>query len=215
MCSSDLKTESLPSNLRLDIAQAGWVRSVVIGSNPEAFAHALAALKPAYASDLEGFAGLPASEQPIAEIFWMLHHPELSIDVRADLPRIRKDSFIDTYRDNWWCGANQKYMRSSRPDPLPSVQFLTAAETGSSERELEDLSAAGIAPAFFAHETADWATAHPNDPRNPEALALAVKSARYSCTDDQSSKYSARAFRLLHTHYPNSEWAKRTPYWFK
>lgn len=207
-------TDSLPSNLRANIAQAGWVRSVVIGSEPEEFGKILAGLKPSYAADLASFANLSGAERSFAEVFWMLHHPELNINVRADLARLTKDQTIDSFRDNWWCGVGSGNLYDAHA-PAPSVlSFVTPAQTSERENELSKLNAAGVAPAFLARQALDWASTHPNDPRNPEALALAVKSARYSCTDPQSAKYCERAFGFLHSHYPNSPWTKRTPYWF-
>jgi len=52
------------------------------------------------------------------------------------------------------------------------------------------------------------------DPRVPEALHLAVRSTRYGCTDDNTTKFSKQAFQLLHKNYPKSEWAAKTKYWF-
>jgi hypothetical protein len=49
----------------------------------------------------------------------------------------------------------------------------------------------------------------------PEALHLAVKSTRYGCTDKETGRWSKAAFDLLRRKYPNSTWAKQTPYWFK
>jgi hypothetical protein len=145
----------------------------------------------------------------------MLHHPELNLNVRADLPRFTKDSVIDNYRDNWLCGAGPQNLYSPGTPPPPEPQFVTPAEAKELESETAKLNAAGAGPAFLAQQVIDWATAHPDDPRNPEALALAVKSSRFGCTDNDSAKYSEQAFRLLHTRYPDSDWTRRTPYWFK
>jgi hypothetical protein len=55
----------------------------------------------------------------------------------------------------------------------------------------------------------------PDDPRAPEVLHLAVRATRYGCTDNGTGSRSQAAFALLHRKYTNSEWAKKTPYWFK
>jgi len=60
-----------------------------------------------------------------------------------------------------------------------------------------------------------WLRDHPEDPRLPEALHLAVRSTRWGQGDEQNSSVSRAAFLFLHKHYPNSEWTKKTTYWFK
>jgi hypothetical protein len=42
-----------------------------------------------------------------------------------------------------------------------------------------------------------------------------VLSARWGCNRDGSrAAYSREAFQLLHSRFPDSPEAKRTPYWF-
>jgi hypothetical protein len=41
-----------------------------------------------------------------------------------------------------------------------------------------------------------------------------VRATRYGCVDKSIGPNSKRAFDLLHNKYPNSEWTKKTPYWF-
>ena len=72
------------------------------------------------------------------------------------------------------------------------------------------------APTFMAREAVAWAGLHPDDPRVPESLRLAVRAARFACAGDgQTDRWSRRAFDLLHTHYAKTEAARRTPYWYK
>ena len=54
---------------------------------------------------------------------------------------------------------------------------------------------------------------NPNESTMPEALNLLVKISRYGC-GPRDSGYSKKAFELLHTKYPNSTWAKKTPYYY-
>jgi TolA-binding protein len=73
----------------------------------------------------------------------------------------------------------------------------------------------GALPNYLCRQVIQWATNNPQDPRVPEALHLAVNSTRHGCTDSASGRWSKAAFDLLHRKYPNSTWAKKTPYWFK
>ncbi len=51
----------------------------------------------------------------------------------------------------------------------------------------------------------------------PEALHLAVRTARFGChhTGDNFGKPSQQAFDTLHKDYGDSLWATNTPYWYK
>ena len=71
------------------------------------------------------------------------------------------------------------------------------------------------APDYLEPTVLAWAKAHPDDPRVPEALHLAVTAGHLSCSTGRTAEYSKQAFTMLHKSYPNSEWAKKTKYWYK
>jgi hypothetical protein len=54
---------------------------------------------------------------------------------------------------------------------------------------------------------------HPDDPRVPEALHLAVRTTRYT-NGAHTTNFPKQAFQLLHSRYPKSEWTALTPYWY-
>jgi len=41
-----------------------------------------------------------------------------------------------------------------------------------------------------------------------------VRMTRYGCRDEKNLEASRRAFEVLHSKYPTSPWAKKTPYYF-
>ena len=47
-----------------------------------------------------------------------------------------------------------------------------------------------------------------------EALHRVVILSRYGCYGKTKTNYSKVAFEALHSRYPNSEWTKKTPYWY-
>ena len=94
------------------------------------------------------------------------------------------------------------------------LDFLDQEQQKTAEKEWQHLMNLGAAPNYFARLVIDWVQKHQDDQRVPEALALAVRATRYGCTDEQSSGFSQQAFQLLHRHYPDSSWAKKTPYWY-
>jgi hypothetical protein len=182
--------------------------------------------------------------QRFAAAFATLRFPGLSPFI-ATLARTTPIEEIDNLRANWWdqggppciyprapIGANYQFPKP--PDLLnlwpktgpvlraiyPGGQvkppgFLTAKERSEAEQELRQLVNLGPAPNYLSKEVIAWAKTHPGDPRVPEALALAVKSTRYGCTDQETGQFSKAAFDLLHHCYPNSSWAQQTKYWFK
>ena len=92
--------------------------------------------------------------------------------------------------------------------------FLNAAQEAAGAEEWKKLQAIGAGPNYMSRVVLEWAKSNPQDPRVPEALALAVRSTRYGCTDAATTQWSKQAFQFLHKHYPTSEWAKKTPYYF-
>ena len=88
--------------------------------------------------------------------------------------------------------------------------------------ELERLSRIADAPSVLSERAIGWADdiwwwdrLLGRDRLLPRALHLAVRATRYGCDRDGSQGgVSRRAFELLHKDYPDSEWTKRTAYWF-
>jgi hypothetical protein len=82
------------------------------------------------------------------------------------------------------------------------------------QKEWKQLQHIGVAPNFLAQEVLAWGKQHEDDPREAEALYLVVRATRYGCTDKTTGALSKSAFQLLHAQYPNTEWAKKTKYWY-
>lgn len=101
------------------------------------------------------------------------------------------------------------------PDGWKSPAFLSAGQKKMSESERTKLADLGGAPQFLSRTTLAWYRSHPDDPRLPEALSLAVKSSRFGCTDENSAGPVRQAFRVLHNRFPKSPWTAQTPYWYK
>jgi hypothetical protein len=96
-----------------------------------------------------------------------------------------------------------------------SPGFLTAEQKTVAESEWKKLGSLPAAPSHLAAQVVAWAKRSPGDPRLPEALHRAVSATRYGCTDGATGKHSREAFDLLHRQYASSDWAKRTPHWYK
>lgn len=219
------ETKSLATALRRDIAQAAWLRAVLLGDNKtaEALVPTVKELVPGLSPLLAAFVSAPADEKRYAAIYAWLKFPGLEPMVDTGIGRQTALSEQDTYRDNWWCGSafppgtstGNEEGNEENPEPEYTPVFLTAVNKQQAAREYGSLLALGVAPNYLCRQAVQWATKAPGDPRVPEALHLAVKSTRYGCTDKDTGRWSKAAFDTLHKLYPKSVWAKQTPYWFK
>jgi hypothetical protein len=218
--------KNLPDHLRRDVAQATWLRAVLLGDNATATAVAptLKTLVPELAPFLNEYTSAPdPATKKFSAIYAWLKFPGLEPVVDSGAGRRTPLNEQDSYRDNWWCSAAMSEPESSDaedtkpqvPKDKPSPGFLTATQRASAEKEYATLTSLGAAPNYLCRQVVEWATKHPRDPRVPEALHLAVKSTRYSCTDKQTGKWSKAAYDYLHAHYPGNAWTKQTPYWYK
>jgi hypothetical protein len=210
--------------LRRGAALVAWERAVLISdfSSADNAARGIAELSASDARDLEGYLHAQGPDNKrFAAVVVMLRWPGLQ--PQFDSATLRDDPMrkINNYRQNWWCkeqptaqptgGDVQGPQKAERLYP----NFLSPAERASAESELAKLRQTGNAPNYLGEVVIAWARTHRDDPLVPEALYLVVKSTRYGCTDENTVKYSKDAFDLLHKNYPQSEWTKKTPYYFK
>ncbi len=214
--------KSLPDHLRRDVAQAAWLRAVLLGNHATATALAptLKLLVPEMSSLLNDYTSMPEpAGKKFSAIYAWLKFPGLEPVVDSGSGRGTPLNEQDSYRDNWWCAAALAEPRTEKDSGggtgKISPNFLTAAQRATAAKEYAVLASFGAAPNYLCRQVIEWATSHPADPRVPEALHLAVKSTRYSCTDKQTGKWSKAAYDFLHQHYPGNTWTKQTPYWFK
>ena len=225
------RSNALPEHLRRDLAQAAWLRAVLLGDNKtaEELVPTLKTLVPEFSSFLDDFA---VTTQPDAKkfsaIYAWLRFPGLEPVIDVGIGRRIPLGQQDTYRDNWWCGSafptapvgpsdEEKNLPQAftAPQQEQAPAFLTDAQRTAAAREHSALIALGAAPNYLCQQVVQWVTKNPNDPRAAEALHLAVNTTRHGCTDKATGRWSKAAFDLLHRKYPNSIWARKTPYWFK
>lgn len=226
----------LLAHLRRLALQAAWVRAILLGKHAVGrdLAHSLQELEPSLKAPLDSYlAADSADAQNFAAVFAILKFPGLWPYMGGGIARETPVNRIDNYRDNWWCrlapGAEGGYsddwrvrrlqltepLRTLYPnDQVDAPAFLTQAEKAEAEKEWVRLAALPTAPNYLTQQVLVWAKKNPADDRVPEALHLAVRSTRYGCTDEETTKLSQAAFRFLHGHYPNSEWARKTKFWY-
>ncbi len=122
------------------------------------------------------------------------------------------------------------------PDALTDLACLGECGRGAAPLRVPDIFAAGAAKAaaeraivfktdhrydkpeptpptgavYVWDEMLTYAHAHPTDPRIPETLHWLVHVGHFGGSHNHTGK---RAFELLHSRYPKSIWAKKTPYY--
>lgn len=217
----------LPPGPRRDLAQAAWLRAALLGDTKTAdeLTPVLASLVPELATLLNEYSSTAQpDEKKFAAIYAWLKTPGLEPVVDAGFGRQVALTEQDSYRDNWWCTSafvpvtaeeNREVIQFTAVTTNKPPRFLSPAEYAKAEKEWSTLSSFGTAPNYIVRQVIQWANTHPNDPRVPEALHLAVRTTRYGCTDKDSARWSKAAFDVLHRKYPNNPWTKKTPYWFK
>ena len=228
----------LSPELRNELAARTWLRAALLDNTAVARQlqpHVLDAY-PQLRPYLEqyGQADSPAARK-FALVFMLLHFSGMQPFVNSGAMGsvVRPD--IDSY-GSWWCydvGSMQEHRPQQRyawsaagSNPSMSIQvgdndkpattpaWLSKSDLAQARKESVRIATIGAAPLYFAPVVLDWAKSHPDDPRVPEALHYFVRSTRFGCVDKSIGPYSRRAFDLLHSRYANSEWAKKTPYWF-
>jgi hypothetical protein len=226
----------LPENLRRQVAESAWVRAILLHDESVArqLAPVLSALSPDLAPGLKSYLDADDSSRRFAAVFLILHRPELHPYISAGIGRETPPGHMDSFHDNWWCSfapaqendgwGNYFSKYSQMNSPLLALYsgkkpfspgFLTSAEKNAAESEWNLSAKFANAPDWLATQVLDFAKSHPNDPRIPEALHYVVRAGHLGCTDDASASFSRSAFRLLHKDYSSSDWAKKTPYWYK
>jgi hypothetical protein len=220
----------LPRPMRREVATSVWVRSILFGdeNTAKAVTPLLQDLEPELKQPLQAYAEAKDPEsRKFAAVFLMLHYPGLRPYAQTGFGRITPTGKLDEFSDNWWCafrasqGTPDYYRLASTmpeqlqqlyPDGASKGQFLSPDQQARGQAEWKRLTELPPAPEYLARQAIEWIKNNPNDPRAPETLHLAVRSVRYGCGAKKGS--SREAFQLLHQKYPNSEWARRTKYWF-
>ena len=225
------ESKTLPEHLRRDVAQAVWLRAVMLDDHTRAreLTPTLKSLVPAIIPLLDDYLSRQqADARKFSAIYAWLKFPGLQPIVNSGVGRRTPLDKQDEYRANWWCAAalspqastaeasdeskgesvKKRSVTGAGKTDFQFPAFLSEAQKGAARDEHARLTSFGAAPNYLCRQVIEWAERHPTDPRVPEALHLAVKTTRYGCTDKETAKWSKAAFDVLHKRYPNSSWAK-------
>ena len=225
---------SLPAGLQLQIARAGWVRSILLNDvrTASGIVPVLLSLAPYLKPYLDAYISASDDQtRSFAAAWLMLNNPGMRPSIEVGEGRLSAIPKLDQFRDNWWCPAGAGPSSGAPPSgeprlnaalellyqgSAPEAAFLSPALRAAARVEQERLASAPAAPTLLARLSVEWTKAHPDDPRAPEALHLAVRASRYACGgDSDTGTWSKRAFHLLHDRYPKTEASRRTPFWYR
>jgi hypothetical protein len=224
------RSPRLPANLQTEVAFVVWTRAIMLKDTAmvRQIAPVLEALVPDLKPQLDEYLAAPGeSSRDFAAAWLMLNHPGLRLLIDTGVGRNEPLTKLDNLRDNWWCALPPLNAAGGEPplnEPLqllyragrPEAAFLTEAQRREAEEQYERLRAAPSAPTFMVREAVEWAEAHPREPRAPWSLHIAIRAAHFACAgDDQTDRWTERAFRLLHARYSDTQWARQTRYWYK
>jgi hypothetical protein len=226
----------LPQNLRYQIAQAAWVRAVLL--DQPAIAHRMTPLlidcRAAWKPVLDAYdSATTADARHAAGLLALMRFASTEPSVRDGVERRNGFAAYDQYRQNWWCttvpaahqtvdelpavkgaadtsGADGSQFRTIHPSqPL----FLTAAQIAAAQQEVAALEKFPDATEYFGREALAWQKSHPHDPQTPDLLGEAFRVQRNSCATEAASSTGHALFDILHQQYPQSEWTRRYTTW--
>ena len=216
---------SLPQPLRLDIAQAGWVRSAMLKQDAQqkAFAQALQEVRPQLGKSLDEYnKAAPGAGKDFLFASIVLKNPAMRPYVTFGSARQTAFDTLDDYSNNWWSeqgvpgsyGGDSDSDDASKKKALPAVYFLTDVQKKTATEELASIKSKGNAPDYLCKLVIAWADLQPHDPRLAESLYRAIRATKVGSTDSDTSKLSKKAFLILHKNFPGNEWTKKTPYFY-
>ena len=223
------RSEAIPENVRKRMLPTAWMRAALLNESTVAAAVAKDAVEaePRLKRYIDDYSrAQKADEREFVAAFAILHFPGIRPFVESSFARLRDDTKIDDYRDNWWCAdvggnpAEINYYKQNAQYPTPRQgpavdypAFLSSVQKQQAAVEWKHLHSLGIAQRYLPRVVIAWAKTHPQDPRVPEALHYAERAVRYGCDDGKGNLYGRDVFRLLHKNYPGSEWARETRFW--
>jgi hypothetical protein len=216
-------SQSLPDNLRHELAISAWTRTVLLEDADDAAK--LAPLLPKAIRDAAGSSvGFPADVA-------ILRNPGIRPYLEPGVARVASFGYFDDFRNNWWCKPwddrpdnGEAGPPQQNPPPLPVPPFMPAGDVARGAAEVQRLQQLPDSIIVIGQRVVDYARQHPEDPLAPEALALTVRAGHYACAafipdpaGENGSEYtpvSKAAFELLHRRYPKSPWALKTRYYY-
>jgi len=117
---------------------------------------------------------------------------------------------------NKWCdAAGDAPDLTKQPDALRALAFLPGDEQRQHAVEIDRLRQVPIDSIYFTQSAMALMHDAPRDPLVPQALSVAVRMARFTCSDKSVGEWSRKGLQALHKNYPRSTWSAATRYWYR
>lgn len=216
----------LPPNLHEEVVLAAWTRAVVL--EDAASAAELARLLPAAIAKTAGtMANADSASVRYRADLAILENPGLRPYLETGTSRLENAGQLDDFRDNWWSSDWQSRYQSTSPlGKVDAAGFLTAAQLRAGAADYGQLHAMTNGAVVIGQRVVDYAKTHAGDATAPQALALTVRATHYGAqnwtggeagmkaSQAAATAVGKAAFTLLHERYPESEWTRKTPYYY-
>lgn len=214
--------KEFPDWLKENLLMAAFSRSVILGADKEAItvAQLLQVMQPKLKEPLDLYVNeMDPKRRSFIESLIILRYPKMSIFVNPHSWRAsRKGGYLDLneydtqsgFRDQWWKDNVLK-----RCAEKPDVNFLSAEDQKAVSYELNELAEKlNDKTDYFCKLTLAWFNENQKDPLLPEMMHRCIQMSRYNKHYDAKSNLESSydVFRLLHKHFKNSEYAKKTPF---
>lgn len=220
---------TLSPELRREALLVAFTRGLMLDEDLSEIAGKLAEADPELAPLADAYIkDGTADGRRFAAAFLLLHRPEARPYFASGISRQSRAGRLDPYRDNWWCPVTTASDLDSRangqwweqtPNLLQTAAATSPPFVGESapeaRREVAKLEKLGAATDFLGSIALPFAETHAEDPRVPEALYWLVRAGHYGCAGEDTWKTTRAAFRVLQVRYGKTDWARRTPTWFK
>jgi len=232
--------DTISSDLQLELAIGAWVRAILLDNEKVALEMIpiLKELAPELREGIKVYQSAPSgAAKKFAAALLLLKFPGMGPHWGSGFLREQQLDEFGMYRSNWWCqvgpppsfsgsypvvryfdpkaGMSESLKNLYQEAHLTATSFMNAQEIQAGEEDWKKLAALPTGPNYLAQIVIDWSKSHRNDPRVPEALYLAGRATRNGCVDHDTTKYSREIFEILHRRFPHTEWAQKTPYWYK
>jgi hypothetical protein len=234
--------EKLNAVVRGRVIRATWLRAQLLHQQrvadelSRAFAEAYPQVAPLIHSYEQAESG-PAKQYALARL--VLKTYGISPYVQSGIERHGEtlDQF-DYYNANYWRALQPvvpiKKVDAELQDYYPSVQqpgtsliaqfmqsyyrsglsrLLSSAQRAAAKEDARTIYKQRLS-AFLGEPVFAWIRAHPSQPDAPELLYKIVRLPKWTFLDETGSKYSHRAYNILHNQYPRSPWTQKAVCWY-
>ncbi|MES3023607.1 MAG: hypothetical protein V4857_18735 [Pseudomonadota bacterium] len=204
----------LPAPERAFVAELAWTRAVLLGQHAlaDGLADDLARGRASTRHLYERYkkAATPAAKRDAALLIFA-NTPELD-------PRLNRDQSGKHGPVYWSCDGIGVNGSADDGMELVAPAFVSAAERAQVDKEKAQLSTLTKRSSYLIPRVLEWARNNKADQEGPKALHFLIASTRNECGVGAKGvagrNYSKEAYEFLHKHYPKSEWAAKTRFYY-